>query len=75
MISKEQFINIINVSTRDKRRKAVLLTIDILEHIRVAEQDNIDNFHFNFHDSEHFANAEYSLDSVMDAISTLADAY
>jgi hypothetical protein len=75
MISKSQFISLINVSNRDKRRKAVLLAIDILEHIRVAEQDNIDSFHLNFQDSQHFANAEYSLESVMDAISTLADAY
>jgi hypothetical protein len=72
MISKKQ---VFDVSTRDKRRKAVALVIAVLECIQQAEEDNINNFHHNFQHSDAFANAESSLDIITDAINCLDDAY
>lgn len=75
MITNKQLINTVDVSTRDKRRKAVALVIDLLERIRFAEETNIERFPVNFQDGEAFGNAEQSLDIVTDAIVFLFDAY
>jgi ribosomal protein S7 len=75
VISIDHFINSINVSTRGKRRKALCIAIKLLEIIRQAEEDNINNFHQNFWNSDAFANADYSLDILTDAICSLVDAY
>jgi hypothetical protein len=75
MLSKTQFIKLFDLSNRDKRRKAVAFCVALLEHIRDAEDDNIDNLPTNFQDSDAFANAEISYDCICDALNFLIDAY
>jgi hypothetical protein len=69
------FVNQIDLSSRDKRRKAVALAASLLDRIRAAEQANLDNFPLAFRDSDAFANAELSLDALTDAIVPLGDIY
>ena len=69
------FIDQLDLSSRQKRRYAVSLAIAILERVRSAEDANLDRFPLAFQDSDAFANAESSLDSLIDAIVTLDDCY
>ena len=65
----------LDLSSRANRRLATQLASSLLGSIHKAEQHNIDSFHSNFLDSDAFANAELSLDSLNDAIISLLDAY
>jgi hypothetical protein len=68
-------IGSIDVSTRAKRRQATSFAIDLLEHIRAAEEANIDRFPVNFQDGYAYANAGDSLEVITDAIAELESAY
>jgi len=74
VISKNLF-NTLDLSSRSKRRKAAGLAIELLELIRLAEERSLSRFPLSLQDGEAFANAEYSLDVVIDAIVGLGDAY
>ena len=65
----------IDLSSRANRRKTVALVIDLLERVRLAEDANIERFPDNLQNSDAFANAEFSLDVITDAIIALGDAY
>jgi len=65
----------LDLSTRSKRRKATALAINLLEHIRIAEEASIDKFPCNLQNGDAFTNAEESLDIIIDAIAALGDAY
>ena len=64
-----------NVSSRANRRKAALFAIELLEHVRAAEEYSISRFPLNFQDGDAFANAECSIEVLSDAIACLGDAY
>jgi hypothetical protein len=70
-----KYIDQIDLSSRAKRKKSVSLAISLLERVRDAEQQNIDNFPTNLQNSDAFANAESSLDALFDAIVSLDDIY
>lgn len=65
----------IDISTRPKRRKTTALIIELLEHIRAAELTFMDSVPFNLQNAEAFANAEYSIEIIDEAIAGLSDAY
>ena len=65
----------IDVSSRAKRRRAVIIAIDLLERIRAAEGANIGRFPQNLQDGEAYENAECSHEIIADAIIGLGDAY
>ena len=75
MKHSKAFFASLDVSSRDKRRKAVGLVIDILEKIRLAEEVYMERMPVNLQGSEAYADADYSLDNVIDAIIGLSDAY
>ena len=64
-----------DVSTRADRRKAASFAIDLLEHVRAAEERSISRFPMNLQNGDAFANAECSLEALFDAILCLGDAY
>ena len=75
MLSCTYLLDQIDLSSRANRKKAVALSIDLLERVHAAEDANIERFPVNLQNSDAFANAECSLDVVTDAIITLGDAY
>ncbi|MDR0491854.1 MAG: hypothetical protein LBH28_11490 [Oscillospiraceae bacterium] len=68
-------IGAIDVSSRSKRLQAVSIVIDLLEKIRVAEEENIDRFPANLRFGYAFVKAGDSLEFITDAIIGLRDAY
>jgi len=75
MLASKLLIDSLDVSTRAKRRKALLLAVSLLEKIRTAEEGYLERIPFNLQSGDAYANAEYSVDLVTDAIITLVDAY
>ena len=75
MTTKNLQIDLIDVSTRQKRRNATSLAIGLLERIRFAEEASLERFPTNLQDGDAYANAEYSLEVLVDAIVNLSDAY
>ena len=75
MSDSKFFTASLDVSTRAKRRKAVGLVIDMLEKIRFAEEVYMERMPINLQNSEAYSNADFSLDSIIDAIIGLSDAY
>ena len=65
----------LDLSSRDKRRKAVGSVVEALEMVRVAEEANLERFPLNLQGSDAYATADESLDVVIDAICSLSDAY
>ena len=65
----------IDVSSRRKRRAATALAIDLLEKIRLAEEQYQSNIPLNLHESAAYAAAEDTIDSLIDAILTLDCAF
>ena len=74
-MSTKDLLNSFDVSSRSKRRKATALVIGLLELIRAAEEAYICRVPENLQAGDAFANAELSLDAIIDAIAGLADAY
>ena len=65
----------IDVSTRGKRRKVVLLIIELLDNIQKAEQMYLDRFPHNLQAGDAYELSEFSVDMVTEAIGSLNDAY
>jgi hypothetical protein len=64
-----------DVSTREKRRKALSRVIDELETIRRAEESYAERVPLNLCGSEAYADVEYTLELLTDALVTLGDAF
>jgi len=75
MGSFKSFAATLDFSTRANRRKAVAVIIGILEKIRIAEESYMDRIPENFQCGDAYAAADYSVDSLIDAIVGLSDAY
>ena len=65
----------VDISTRPKRRRAVSLIIDELSHIRNEENAYMERIPINLQESDAYADADYSVEQLNDAITTLMDAY
>jgi len=65
----------VDISTRPKRRRAVSLIIGLLERIRESEEMYLERVPLNLQDSEIAAAADDSVSYLVDAISSLSDAY
>ena len=72
---KKDIIESVDVSTRSKRRQAILFVIALLEHIQIAEEANVDRFPLNLQNSDAYSNAENSIEAIADTIICLMDAY
>jgi len=75
MTTKNLFMSA-DLSSRGKRRKVVILVIDLLKRIRTAEQTLIERMPFNLHGSTAYETTEYTidiLDEVIDVISSVYD--
>jgi len=71
----KSIIDSLDVSTRRKRRKSVVLVVEMLEKIRFAEEGYMERMPLNLHGSQSYADADYSVDCIIDAIVALWDAY
>jgi hypothetical protein len=71
----KSLLDSIDVSTRGKRRKAMLLAIELLEKIRHAEELYMERIPPNLQSGDAYATADESVDVLTDAIIGLLDAY
>ena len=71
----KSLVDSVDVSTRGKRRKAVTAIIKMLDKIHYAEMAYMHRIPTNLQSGEAYEAAEYSADSIEDAINTLYDAY
>ena len=65
----------LDISTRPKRRRAVLLILTALSQIHNAEEAYLERIPMNLKNSQAYAAADYSIDLLTDAIITLMQAY
>ena len=65
----------VDISTRPKRRRAVLLIITALSRIRSAETAYMERIPANLTDSEAYSAADESIYLLSDAIELLTDVY
>ncbi|MDR0302937.1 MAG: hypothetical protein LBI04_11595 [Treponema sp.] len=75
MNSFNQFLASLDLSTRGKRRKTIAFVIDLLEKIRLAEEGYMERMPLNLQDSDAYAAADFSVESISDAVLGLSDAY
>jgi hypothetical protein len=71
----KSFLDFVDVSTRGKRRKAIWLTIELLEKIRHAEERYMQRIPLNLRSGTAYFEADYSVDTIIDAIIELMRAY
>ena len=71
----KSFLDSIDVSTRGKRRKAMVLVIELLEKIRHAEERYMERIPLNLQSSNAYFEADYCVDAIIDAIIGLLNAY
>jgi len=65
----------VDISTRPKRRRAVSFIITELSEIRKEEEAYMERIPINLQEGDAYAAADYSVELLTDAISTLMDAY
>ena len=71
----QPFLDSIDVSTRRKRRKAVLLAIELLKKIRYAEEQYVARAPRNLHSGGTYFSPDDSVDAITGALISLLDAY
>ena len=72
----KSFLDSIDVSTRGTRRKAMwLVVIELLEKIRHAEERYMERIPVNLRAGNAYLNADYSVDTMIDAIIELMRVY
>jgi len=65
----------LDVSTRGKRRKAVARVVGMLKDVREAEELFMSRVPPNLQGGDAYAAADESVDAIVDAVSSLTDAY
>lgn len=75
MNTLKSMIDSLDVSKRNKRRKAVALVIEALEKIRLSEEGYMERIPLNLHGGKAYADADYSVECIIHAIVGLSDAY
>jgi len=73
--SMNSFLDSIDVSTRGKRRKAMVLVIKLLEKIRHAEERYMERIPLNLRAGHAYFEADYCVDTLIEAIINLLNAY
>jgi hypothetical protein len=68
-------IDSMDLSSRRKRRAAVAVAVRILRNVRSAEELSLGRFPENLQGGDAYADAEFSLEVVDDAVEILFDAY
>jgi len=71
----KSLIESVDVSTRGKRRKAMVIVIGLLEKIRFAEEGYMERMPINLQGSNAYDVADESVATIIDAIASLSDAY
>jgi hypothetical protein len=69
------FVDSLDVSSRDRRRKAVGLVIKMLGKICAAETSYMERMPLNLQAGPAYAEADYSVDTIISVIVDLSDAY
>jgi hypothetical protein len=64
----KSFLDSIDVSTRGKRRKAMVFVIELLEKIRHAEEQYMERMPPNLRSGAAYIEADYNVDVIIDAI-------
>jgi hypothetical protein len=64
-----------DVSTRPKRKKAIMFIISLLVQIKDAEDAYLLYFNFNRQNNSDFSDAEHRIDAIDLTIANLGDAY
>jgi len=65
----------VDISTRPKRRRAVSFIITELSKICKEEETYMERIPINLQEGDAYAAADYSVEQLTDAITTLMDAY
>ena len=60
----ETFLDSVDVSTRGKRRKAMMFAIDLLEKIRHAEERYMERIPLNLRSGSAYFDANYSVNTI-----------
>ena len=71
----ETFLDSVDVSTRGKRRKAMMFAIDLLEKIRHVEERYLERIPLNLRSGSAYFDADYSVDTIIAAIIELLRVY
>jgi hypothetical protein len=71
----KSFIDSVDVSTRSKRRKAMILVIELLKKIRHAEEQYMERIPLHLRSGAAYSAADYSAESILDGLHSLFDAY
>ena len=71
----KSFIDSVDVSTRSKRRKAMILVIELLKKIRHAEEQHMERIPLHLRSGAEYSAADYSAESILDGLHSLFDAY
>ena len=71
----KSFIDSIDVSIRGKRRKAIILAIELLKKIRYAEEQYMERTPLHLRSGAAYSAADYSAGSILDGLHCLFDAY
>ena len=71
----KSFIDSVDVSTRSKRRKAMILVIELLKKIRHAEEQHMERIPLHLRSGAAYSAADYSAESILDGLHSLFDAY
>ena len=71
----QSILDSVDVSTRGKRRKAMVIVIELLEKIRHAEERYMERIPLNLRYGYAYFDADYSVDTIIDAIIELWRVY
>ena len=74
-MTKKDLLMSVDCSTRGKRRKAVMLIIDIIERIRTSEEAYIERIPLNLQGSDAYGAAENSIIMIDEAIDVISSIY
>jgi hypothetical protein len=69
------YLDSVDVSTRGKRRNAMVLVIELLEKIRNAEEQYMEKIPLNLQSGDAYYETECCVDAIIDAIDGLSDTY
>ena len=75
MMKSKNMFDVVDISTRPKRRRAVSLIVTELTRIREAEEAYLNRIPENMEGGDAYAAADESIDLLIEAIDFLTDAY
>jgi hypothetical protein len=72
---KDILLASIDLSKRRKRKAATSLAFDLIQRIRYAEKEYLDQIPFHLHESDAYNAAYYTVDALTSALVSLCDAF